>query len=435
MRTPPLSRNNSTSSLEETSVKEQPAQKPNEKKPVNAQPNLTTRGNKQTPFERTFNSTSQNPSGESDEESSQDESPPKEKSSKRDDQQSQAKQSMTKQPETKPTSSGRKVVVPSLKLTSLSTTAKLTSRTPVSPHSTAALGSHRTLSPRKGDNPPSISTPNSPVEVGNVRSTYNKPLPPLPLTPTISTTKVPDSSRSTTTSKKSDEGVSATDLTQRSKSILDNALVNGTIAPDDLGYLLVDVQTGGFKKNLSDFSQGKPFMRAGLKVLNFKASDGNVYDSINLIEKFLQPLAEKVFSTNESTKLMATLQKEYLPHAASMEKTAKSLRPKQMQESEQIKNIMDPVIKPLVNYVCGENQKLVDSHLPQAWKSLLLGIDDAVMQWAKKHKTNDIKEVKRLRSEALVAFISTRGYMMVLGGSIQKFCLQEGLILYSLLPT
>ena len=86
---------------------------------------------------------------------------------------------------------------------------------------------------------------------------------------------------------------------------------------------------------------------------------------------------------------------------------------------------MDPVIKPLVNYVCGENQKLVDSHLPQAWKSLLLGIDDAVMQWAKKHKTNDIKEVKRLRSEALVAFISTRGYMMVLGGSIQKFCIQE----------
>ena len=228
MSTPPLSRNNSTSSLEETSVKEQPAQKPNEKKPVNAQPNLTTRGNKQTPFERTFNSTSQNPSGESDEESSQDESPPKEKSSKRDDQQSQAKQSMTKQPETKPTSSGRKVVVPSLKLTSLSTTAKLTSRTPVSPHSTAGLGSHRTLSPHKGGNSSTISTPNSPVEVGNVRSTYNKPLPPLPLTPTISTTKVPDSSRSTTTSKKSDEGVSATDLTQRSKSILDNALVNST---------------------------------------------------------------------------------------------------------------------------------------------------------------------------------------------------------------
>ena len=103
------------------------------------------------------------------------------------------------------------------------------------------------------------------------------------------------------------------------------------------------------------------------------------------------------------------------------------MRPKQMQESEKIKNLMDPVIQPLTTWVCGKNENLTSSQLPEVWKSLLLGIDDAVVQWAKNIQSTDMKEIKRLRSEALVAFISTRGLMIVWGEKLQTFGEAKGI--------
>jgi hypothetical protein len=158
-----------------------------------------------------------------------------------------------------------------------------------------------------------------------------------------------------------------------------------------------------------------------LQVLNFTSSDGQIHDSVNLIEKFLQPLAKKVFNTPECNGLRRTVLKNYLPIASSVEGAAKGMRPKEMQQSEQIKNLMDPVIKPFTTWVCGENENLTSSQLPEAWKALLLGIDDAVVYWIKNKDCTNMKEIKSLRSEAMIAFISTRGYMMAWGTSIQNY--------------
>ena len=89
---------------------------------------------------------------------------PKEKSSQGDQQKSSAKQADTA-PKGKAGSSTPRVKVLSLKLGG-SETATLKSRTPVSPDSLSGLGSHRAMSPRKGDVTPvnsssSASTPNS----------------------------------------------------------------------------------------------------------------------------------------------------------------------------------------------------------------------------------------------------------------------------------
>jgi hypothetical protein len=119
--------------------------------------------------------------------------------------------------------------------------------------------------------------------------------------------------------------------------------------------------------------------------------------------------------------LRRTVLKNYLPVASSVEVAARGMRPKEMQQSEQIKNLMDPVIKPFTTWICGENENLASSQLPEAWKSLLVGIDDAVVYWAKNKDCNNMKEIKSLRSEAMIAFISTRGYMMAWGTSIQKY--------------
>ena len=136
-------------------------------------------------------------------------------------------------------------------------------------------------------------------------------------------------------------------------------------------------------------------------------------------------MAEKAFNTPECNELRKTLQKNYLPVASTMESAYKGMRPKEMQESEKIKNLMDPVIKPLTTWACGENENLDDSKLPQIWKYLLLGIDDAVIQWAKNIHSADMKEVKRLRSDALVAFISTRGLIIAWGEDLQNFGKRE----------
>ena len=235
------------------------------------------------------------------------------------------------------------------------------------------------------------------------------------------------SARSATSAPSNANGFPASQLTTRAKSILDSALVNGKIDPADLGYLLVEVQTGGFKKILSAFDQGTPFLRGGLQVSNFAASNGRTYDSINLIQTFLEPMAVGAFSTPECNELRKTLERNYLSVSSAMESAAKGMRPKQMQESEKIKNLMDPVIRPLTTWVCGKNENLTSSQLPEVWKSLLLGIDDAVVQWAKNIQSTDMKEIKRLRSEALVAFISTRGLMIAWGEKLQTFGEAKGI--------
>ena len=370
----------------------------------------------------------------SDEQSAQKQDQPKEKSSQGDEQKSSGKQADTA-PKGKAASSTSKVNVPSLKL-GRSGTATLKSRPPVSPDSLSGLGSHRTMSPRTGDSTPANSsssalTPNANTQ-GQASSSAQssapptRSLPPVPKTassqtPSVSTSNVPMSARSATSAPSNANGFPASQLTTRAKSILDSALVNGKIDPADLGYLLVEVQTGGFKKNLSSFDQGTPFLRGGLQVSNFAASNGRTYDSINLIQTFLEPMAVGAFSTPECNELRKTLERNYLPVSSAMESAAKGMRPKQMQESEKIKNLMDPVIRPLTTWVCGKNENLTSSQLPDVWKSLLLGIDDAVVQWAKNIQSTDMKEIKRLRSEALVAFISTRGLMIAWGEKLQIF--------------
>ena len=367
----------------------------------------------------------------SDEQSAQKQDHPKEKSSQGDEQKSSSKQADAA-PKGKAASSTRKVNVPSLKLGG-SGTATLKNRPPVSTSTSNPLGSHRVMSPRTGDttqpkSSSSSSTPNANTQ-GQASSSAQsaRSLPPVPQTPSsqtppVSTSNAPASARGATSVASNDKGMPASLLSYRSYLILDAALINGHIDPTELGNLLVEVQTSGFTSPTSIFSQGKPFLRAGLQVLNFISSDGRTHDSVNLIEKFLQPLAEKVFNTPECNGLRRTILKNYLPIASSVEGAARGMRPKEMQQSEQIKNLMDPVIKPFTTWVCGENENLTSSQLPEAWKSLLLGIDDAVCYWAKNTDCTNMKEIKNLRSEAMIAFISTRGYMMAWGTSVQQYC-------------
>ncbi|MCE2871336.1 MAG: hypothetical protein LW714_08000 [Oxalobacteraceae bacterium] len=425
MSKPTISRTNSSSSLEQSSSEETPPKKSEDKQGPQA-PSLTSRPKALTPFERVFNT---NPSVQRqvfDDESSEEEQQPKEKPSTKDKEKSSVKDSDTKS-QAKQGLSGNKLKVPLLKLPALPRTATLKSRPPSSPDSTTALGSHRSVSPRDGEASKSISTTNISTVDSKLGATPKLPLPTSPKESQNSNSTPPLSDRSGISTSRNEAGLPASSLTSRSKSILDHALVNGKIDPADLGYLLVDVQTEGFKKPLSSFEQGTPFLRSGLKVLDFTASNGEIYGSINLIEKFLQPLSEQVFNTEEFTNLRENLEKNYLPVASKIDIAAKGMRPKEMQLSEKLKNIMDPVIKPLTTWVCGEKAKFAESCLPSAWKSLLLSIDDAVVQWAKNCKPTNMKEVKRLRHEALVAFISTRGYMMVWGKPLQNYGLAHGI--------
>jgi len=432
MSRPPISRSNSSSSLEQTNT-EQINQSPNDKPKTEEGKNLPTLSNKlgpETPFDRVFNPKNQTKRDDRDDESDKGGRPQQEKSPQGDQQQSSGKQA-DKVPKGKVGSSTRKVIIPSLKLGGSAGvapgTARLKSRAPVSPDSSSGLGSHRAMSPHTGDATQATSHSSSSTLNANTQGQTPssappaRPLPSLPQTPSVSTSNAPMSARSATSASGNAKGFPASKLTTRSKNILDSALVNGKIDPADLGYLLVEVQTAGFTLATSLFTQGKPFLRAGLQVSGFTASDGQTYDSINIIEKFLEPMVEKIFTTPECNNLLKNLERSYLPVASAMEAAAKGMYPEQMHQSEKISSIMDPVVQPLTKWVCGESETLNSSQLPVSWKSLLLGIDDAIVQWVKNIHSTDMKEIKRLRSEALVGFISTRGLMGDWGIKLQNF--------------
>ena len=440
MSTPPISRDNSRTNLvpEQKDTNPQPKKYPkaDEQVPKSSPPLLNQKTEAKQPQnsgDAGFSKDDWEKHGQGTEEQPA-QKQPKEKSPQDDQQKSSSKQAETA-PKGKAGSSTGRVKVPSLNLVG-SGTATLKGRPPVSPDSLSALGSHRTTSPHTGDakqsnssSGASKSNTNTPGQASSSAPPSTPParsLPPIPQTPSsktppVSTSNVPVSARSATSAASNEKGMPASQLSHRSKQILDSALINGRIDPTELGNLLVEVQTAGFTSPTSIFSQGKPFLRGGLQVLNFTSSDGQIHDSVNLIEKFLQPLAEKVFNTPECNGLRRTVLKNYLPVASSVEVAARGMRPKEMQQSEQIKNLMDPVIKPFTTWICGENENLTSSQLPEAWKSLLVGIDDGVVYWAKNKDCNNMKEIKSLRSEAMIAFISTRGYMMAWGTSIQKY--------------
>lgn len=433
MSTPPISRSNSSSSIEQPQADERPPKEPNDKKPKQA-PTLNTKPKEQTPFDRVFNPNAK-AQHRFDDESSQEEQQPKGGLSQDNKEEPKDKPADKPQPK-KIIASKPKVVVPTLKLPGSSTTATLKKRAPVSPGATNALASHRTMSPGTSNTPKvnsgtGASTSNTHTQ-GHGKPSAVPTLSPILLTPSsqtapVSTSNLPSSASSTTSAASNQKGMPANQLSSKSQRILESALSSGHIDPSELGNLLVEVQTAGFTSSTSIFNQGKPFLRGGLIVLNFTTSDGTFYASINLIEKFLQPLAEKAFNTPECNELRKTVLKNYLPVASQVEAAAKGMRPKEMQQSETVKNLMDPVIKPLTTWVCGENENLTSSHLPEDWKSLLLGIDDAVVYWLKKINYTNLKEIKRLRSEAMIAFISTRGYMMAWGASVQKYSNQHNI--------
>jgi hypothetical protein len=383
---------------------------------------------------------------------------PKEKSSQGDQQKSSAKQADTA-PKGKAGSSTPRVKVPSLKLGG-SETATLKSRTPVSPDSLSGLGSHRAMSPGKGDATPvntssSASTPNSNAQGQALSSAPSstpptRSLPPVPQTPSsqtpssqtppVSTSNVPASARGTTSVTSNDMKVEASQLSARSKRILDAALVNGkklddkivngklevgkivnaNINPEDLGYLMVEVQTAGFTLPTSKFGQAMPFLRAGLQVFNFKDSNGVTHNSINLIDQFMMPMAEKIFNTKECTTVINNLEKNYLQVASSIERATVGMTSKQSLESVEVKTILENLIQPVTTWICGDNETLNSSKLPDAWKILLRGIDDAIIQWAKKISSTDLKEIHRLRSDAVVAFIAVRGPIKDWGTKLQN---------------
>ena len=443
MSRPPISRENSSTNLalnlDVTTPPPQQNAKDTEQAANPPVPQLTqkTEANQPQPSGDTgFSKADWKKHGQgSDEESAQKQDQPNEKSSQGDQQKSSSKQADTA-PKGKAASSTRKANVPSLKLGG-SGIATLKSRPPVSPDSTTGLGSHRAMSPRtveatQANSSSSSSTSNTNTQ-GQAPSSAQtaRSLPPIPQTsssqtPPISTRNVPESARGAASASSNAKGFPASQLTSRAKTILDVALVSGRIDPADLGYLLVEVQTGGFKRNLSEFTQGTPFLRAGLQVSGFTDSNGHTHDSINLIQSFLEPMAKQAFDTKECNELRKTLERNYLSVSPAVDSAAKGMRPKEMQESEKVKNLIDPVIKPLTTWVCGKTENMASSQLPDVWKSLLLGIDDAVVQWAKNIQSTDMKEIKRLRSEALVAFISTRGLMIVWGDKLQTFGQAKG---------
>lgn len=278
----------------------------------------------------------------------------------------------------------------------------------------AALSTHRTA--QLEDLPKQESSTTT-----TVASTTTASLPSSSSSSTsTSTTAVNATHRADMPTTARSKGVPADKLTEKSRSLLAAAMMQGKISPEALGYVLVDVQTEGFTKSLDESDQGTPFLRGGLIVNGLLNSSGTPYEPINLVEKFLQPAAEASFNTQEWTKIRDRLIKAYLPVAEIVESIAKGMRPAEMQKSEKLNALMDPVIQPLVDQVCGADQTLEGSGLPDFWKRMLRRVDDTVMLWAKKTNFDNQKELNKIRKQGLIALISTRGVMVVWGKQIQE---------------
>ena len=203
-------------------------------------------------------------------------------------------------------------------------------------------------------------------------------------------------------------------------------MTKGTIKPELLAYVMLDVQSAGFTIPLEKIEASGPFLRAKVTVNGLLNSSGVAYDPINLVEKFLEPAAAAAFNTAEWASLAERLFKNYQHVSTEVETLAAELKGSDMHNNEKTKRIMDPVIQPLVEKVCGRDQKFAQSGLPESWKNMVMEIDRAAMKWAQKTGADNPKELNRIRKNALVLIIATRGLLPSLSPLITSFCAKAG---------
>ncbi len=197
------------------------------------------------------------------------------------------------------------------------------------------------------------------------------------------------------------------DLPESAVSIVNAGIQRGALLkPEALGGLVVAVDSRGGKLKLADDRINR-ILRGGLSIRGFvpKSSNGKDKRDVNVLTEMVLPFMNQHLIFEGLETLRKGIWKDYV---RLLKQQPKESRSDNGSKFDPMKEAVKPVIKPLIDFICGENFSLQSSRLPDQMKRLLLSIDKNVIKWFGKNGTGDHKDLYDARRSALIAFLSTR---------------------------
>ncbi len=273
------------------------------------------------------------------------------------------------------------------------------------------------LSPRASDRPkPKAALLPSSSHTASSSSILAAPsVPALPTVPSapapLSTTALPSATKAPPPTESN--RVSASDLSPKVLSYL-NVTIQGDISltPERIGELLLAVETKGGKIKLGGDSINR-ILRGALIVRDFEPASGTNRRDVNVIEKICEPFMFRHLDTPELDKIRKRFVSDFRKISKQFGDLSKQIPQKQWTKSSLMKDLMDPIMQPVISVICGNANSLDSSALPEQVKQLLLSIDKQVIAHFEANGTGKPADLLSARKSALIGFLSTRslGYV------------------------
>lgn len=228
-----------------------------------------------------------------------------------------------------------------------------------------------------------------------------------------SSTVPPSSSTGVATAKGiKDNRVFASDLSPKVLASLWAALqAEAGLAPEKLGQLLVAVESKGGANKLEGDAIRR-ILRGALQVRDFSSPSGESRD-VNVIKQICEPFMFRHLASPALEKARRKFVGEFDKVAGKFALLAKEIPQKEWTHSDRMTKLTGSAMEPVVDLICGKENSLDSSALPDPVKKLLMAIDKHVIVWFGKNGTGKPADLLEARKSALIGFLSTRslGYV------------------------
>ncbi len=184
------------------------------------------------------------------------------------------------------------------------------------------------------------------------------------------------------------------------------------LKPQTLGKLLVAVESKGGNEKLTHDKIDR-VLRGGLVIHDFQPLSGGKAMSVNVIESFCEPFMREHLSSNVFEQARTKFLHDFDKKAEKFERISAGIPPKKWTSSDELQALMKDVIQPVIELICGKENSLETSQLPEHLKKLLLSIDKQVINWFEYSGTGKPSDLFNLRKNALVNFLATRSISAV----------------------
>lgn len=188
--------------------------------------------------------------------------------------------------------------------------------------------------------------------------------------------------------------------------------------PKEVARLLVLACSNRYKKPLGGDTLNR-ILRDGATVISKNADSSE--RKVNVIAEYLTPFMEHHFAHSPLNHILSGVEQSYLEHHEAILKLHDQYGDgNKFCRGEDTHQLMQPIISPLINFICGSDKSVKTCGLPAPIVEMMLEVDECIAYWYDECGQNDPDERMKARRNALTSFFGTRSFMSVWSVSLLK---------------